>query len=275
MKTRRQSYSTFRAMCHAAGLAVVLGVATSAQANILLNETFDTDVSGWYWNTGSFISNAGEADSGGTSWNQLFTTSFAPTTLAAGEKLSVSFNYTPVTTTMTSLRVGLWNGAPVTATGFTPFTGSGESRDWGGYYARMNTTGTLLRFTPGTPTYDNPVSDGTTLSSGSAVFAADNTQHAVRLTLENTGSGVSVKLEQGSSFGSLSTVLTGIDTTGLITSGLQNVGFYHSDTAASVVRYDNVTVEYIPVPEPTTGALLALVGAGFFARRVKRMGSAC
>ncbi len=30
------------------------------------------------------------------------------------------------------------------------------------------------------------------------------------------------------------------------------------------------------IPEPTTGALLALVGAGFFARRaMKRMGSAC
>jgi len=112
-------------------LLVVAAVGPAAlfsnlQAQILVSETFDAGVTftDWYWTGGNMINppgDEGQARNNNSTFNQFFTTSFAPTSLAVGDTMTATFQYNPFSANINSVRFGLFSGTAATANGWAQF----------------------------------------------------------------------------------------------------------------------------------------------------------
>jgi hypothetical protein len=91
------------------------------------------------------------------------------------------------------------------------------------------------------------------------------------LTLERSISGIAVTLSEGANLGSLATVVSYNDTTSAITN-FNIFSLYFTTTSENGdMRYDNVNVALVAVPEPSTAAaLIGVTALAFTAMRRRR-----
>ncbi|MCU0772827.1 MAG: PEP-CTERM sorting domain-containing protein [Verrucomicrobia bacterium] len=262
------------------------------RAAVLVNESFTgTDwasIPNWYQTGGGFWYQNNEAFNANSSQWQFFTSAFASTDIGVGEKLSLSFNYTAVSGNISWLYASLYGGTAATANGWNQWSsGNGVSDTWSGYAGGIATAAAgasheFLR-AEGTASDYHPYATWDTaalfyVNSGPNSTLATGSPRAAQLVLENTGSAVSLTLLEGATLGSLSPIYTASDSTaGRKTTGYNVVSLYMGTSSGNgEVRYDNVLVELVPVPEPTTFALLGLGGLLLVGtRRAKNSASVC
>jgi hypothetical protein len=241
-------------------------VVPNLTAQILVNETFNTGVTftNWYW-TGGFYENPPsfpQAWNKNTATNQFFTTSFNATTLNVGQSITTTFEYNPASVSISTVRVGLFNGTAASANGWNQYDNStAPSSTWQGYIGTLaigsgNSTASL-KGTSGT----HPFFGNATGSSSAAQFFGNNATRAASLTLDRTAESITVSLAEGANFASLSPVVSYVDSTSAITN-FNILSFYFTTTGGNGdIRYDTITTQV--VPEPSVYALLAL-GVGLF-----------
>jgi hypothetical protein len=263
-------------------LLVVAAVGPAAlfnnlQAQILVSETFDAGVtiSGWNWTGGSIVNPPGvegQARNNSSTFNQFFTTSFAPTSLAVGDIMTATFQYNPFSENINSVRFGLFSGTAATANDWAQFdNATAPSSTWVGYIGRLaigsGNSESSLKGTSGS----HPFFGDQTGSASVAQSFGTGTLRAASLTLTREIDAMVVTLSEGSNFESLSTVVSYSDATAAVTNfNVFSLYFTTGNALNGDMRYDNVTVQ--AVPEPSTYALMALGGLFIFmaVRRARR-----
>ncbi len=243
-------------MCLAQGAAAVLldEAFTGPNGGVITNWFHDS-------NAGTFYYNNNQAYCSDSSY-QIFTSSFPGTSLAQGEWLTVSFNYTAESNNIASVWVSLFTGTPASNNSWNQYTHpNGVSTTWKGYSGSLATANVpgmhyFLR-TEGTTadwhpyaTWDVP-----------AVFSASDTvsstiptgsPRAGQLVVSNAGPSVVLTLLEGPDAGSLVPVFTATDASASrMTNGYNVVAFEVHSSTKTRIRYDNVRVEHgtsVPVP---------------------------
>jgi len=232
-----------------------------------------------------------------SSGNRPVATTFSPTTLGAavGDKLTASMDIRFISgvsiedsedSSNLSFRVGLYNsnGTPITADNQRFDLESGTGNDFG-YFARIpvgdpaNTGGTDARLSKETgvasgssedPLFGQDNSSGTgddvTELGQTSSFAgtiADFEAHTIVLSLERTAAGVltSIQVDGGLPFTAEDT-LSPFET--FDTFAMTNMRI------TTEWRIDNVVVESVQIPEPTTALVLAAGTTSLLVRRGRR-----
>ena len=255
----------------------LITLAPLASSATLVSETFDAGetFTGWYWNNG-FYQNP---PSFGMAWNQsstssqFFTTSFSSQTLAPGDSLSVSFNYQANSTNINTVRVGLFSGTAATANDWDQWdnTTPALSSTWKGYSANLRLAAGEVELRETSTANAHPFFGGSALETDADVtFGATGDIRAARFSLENVGGSITLSLEEGANFATLSNVYTITDSVDPMTSGFNILSFYMTtDTGNGDIRYDNITVSAIPEPGTLVMALVGLSAVVLFRKRHK------
>lgn len=279
-----------------AALVLVAAALPAARAAAVFSDDFtDGDRAGWYKvNEGTAgnmaisivddtILGSGNAlqmiPSGAT--RKGLVQSFADVTLAAGDFISLSFDYrfpfpTGVKNQQRNFRFGLFNNG-ATVVGSDLLAGDTASTDIAGndagYFGSISTgtslgsritkdTGTSGYLT-GSPTTPSDIS--TILDATSQAGIADTSKHSAKIVI--------LKELSGSATASLymDSVLVGSGTDVTPTSLVFNeVVFCTYSTSSINLGYviDNVVIDYTAVPEPATMALLGAGALAFLRRRI-------
>jgi hypothetical protein len=251
--------------------AAVFCLTTAAQAQIFTDTTGFTN---WYTGnstSGTLTKGVNTLDwspaasaNGGT--NQAIGRSFTETTLADGQTMTFSFDWTQDTTSSGIIRVGLYDrsAAAIGADGWNNPTGGTFS----GYYTFVRDNGggnnTAREETGIFATGTGTLIGGTDLATNATVYDLGTATYNVTFSLTRTGTSIA------SSFLIMEGATERFNVSGTDTSGIYTV----FDTAAIRIAggtgtLDNLSLTLSPVPEPSTYALLGmgLVGVVVAARR--------
>jgi hypothetical protein len=263
-------------------LPTILLVATSCvlmplpqgKAQILVSNDFTAPgtPSNFFWSGGSFTNaNFNQAWNLNSSGQQLFTTSFTPTSLAVGDTLTTTFLYNAFSNNINSIRVGLFSGTAASSNGWAQFDGAAFSSGWVGYTGILAINSGNSAATMKTNINSNPFFGATNGSNSVAQSFANGSLNAGGLTLERTIDAMVVTLSQGADLASLAPIVSFTNNTSAITN-FNILALYNAAGTQNDVRYDTVRVTYEAVPEPGTYALLLLGGAVVFwaLRRARR-----
>jgi|GEM_PF-4216112 PEP-CTERM putative exosortase interaction domain len=259
---------------------LALPAAASAATEILINDTFDANVSGWHFyrnTTGQAWYRSGTkvnpddptAGSMAATIDQALASEahrqFEAVTLdMIGDSLTVSFDYRMTQAHSTGgLQVGFFDlGAPITANLFGPGTTSFVAGKTG-YSFRTNTHATA----PTASFVDNL--NGNLTTGLSTVVIGDNAPHKISYTISLVAEGLLLS-------GMVDSVSIGSYTVADITSFTADTLRIHLPNVQGGAMYiDNVLVEFTAgstIPEPAHASLLlgGLALAGFVLRRPRR-----
>jgi hypothetical protein len=203
---------------------------------------------------------------------------FSPVTMADGDKLILRFDARLLSVKNTS-------GADITADRAVRFglyrdvNGDDGTVDHGsansvsiedvGYNARVDARNDTTNTTSMDVTRDNEAAaiiqattTGISISSTNAINQlVDALKHHFELTITRSGTGMFVTLQQDSN-----PMISGTDASppGFI---YDEVALGVRSNAAMDMRFDNIQVEYVPVPEPVSLSLLLLGALGVLVRR--------
>ena len=255
----------------AASLALLV---TTSHATVILNDTFDSGTGGWFRaGTDGTLAN----DSGQLSWSpdndairEVIGKSFTTQTLAVGETISLTFDYTQTTAATGNIfRVGFYNVAtPIAADGWgTGGTLVGAFSGYNGFIRDNSGSANTIRTESGTA--NNQVTTGPSIGGTQlATISGNNTQFDI---LQDTQYKVLFELTRSSS--------TQMDAVFNLTS-LDGLTTYHNITGSTStvqddfntvvlrsivpVLYDNIEVSVIPEP---SAALLGSLGLLALLRR--------
>ena len=248
-------------------MAVLLASASTTKAQILVSNDFNAPgtPSGFFWSGGTFTNAAfNEAWNQNSSGQQIFTTSFTPTSLSVGDVLRTTFQYNAFSNNINSIRVGLFSGTAATANTWAQFNSSVFSSGWTGYTGVLAINSGNSEANMKTNINSNPFFGATNGSNSVSQSFASGLLNAGGLTLERTVNGMVVTLSQGANLASLAPVVSFTNNTSVITN-FNIFALYNATAAGNVdVRYDTVRVEYQAIPEPSTYALLLLGGVFAF-----------
>ena len=254
-----------------------VGLSILSQGATLFTDTFDSGTGNWYkgGSSGTLSNNAGQLSwqESGSDANEVIARQFSTSTLAVGETLRLTFNYTQTGASPVILRVGLFNlQNSITADGWnTGVTNIGGSVQGYTTFVRDNSNaGNNARYETGTI-------DSTTthapLNAGTNIGSLNTTQYDI---VENGSLTYTVVFEVTLvSAGQMNTQFTMSSVNGThfsipaTTSQIYN-GF---DTAAlritgGTALLDNVSVELIP--EPSALLLSGFGASAFFLRRRRK-----
>jgi len=254
----------------------LITLAPLASSAPLVSETFNAGVTftGWHWTGGNIVNPPGvegQARNNSSTFNQFFTTSFAPTTLQVGDVMTATFQYNPFSANISTVRVGLFSGTAASANGWAQFdNATAPSSTWTGYIGNLaigsGSSMASLKGSSGT----HPFFGAQTGSASEAEFFGTGSFRAASLSLERNMTGIVVTLSEGANFDSLASVVSYNDTTSAITSfNIFSLYFTTGNAANGDMRYDNVTVSVIPEPGTLVMALVGLSAVVLFRRRHK------
>lgn len=258
----------------AASIASVFCLGNSAEAQILVSNNFTAPgtPTNFYWSGGSFTNaNFNQAWNLNSSGQQIFTTSFTPTSLAVGDTLTTTFLYNAFSNNINSIRVGLFSGTAASSNGWSQFDSGAFSSGWIGYTGILAINSGNSAATMKTNINSNPFFGATNGSNSVALSFSNNSLNAGGLTLLRTADAMVVTLSQGADLVSLAPIVSFTNNTSAITN-FNILALYNASASQNDVRYDTVQVTYEAVPEPGTYALLLLGGAVVFwaVRRAQR-----
>lgn len=273
-KTSRLTNPLTRGLLSCIFLITLAPIASSAT---LVSETFDTGetFTDWYWNQGDYENppSFGMAWNKNTTTQQFFTTSFSSQTLAPGDSLSVSFNYQANSTNINTVRVGFFSGTAATGDdGWDQWNyGTALSSTWKGYSANLRLAAGEVELREKPTAGEHPFFHGSALGTDTDVtFGATGAIRAARFSLENVGGSITLSLEEGANFATLSNVYSITDSVDPMTSGFNILSFYMTtDPGNGDMRYDNITASVIPEPGTLVMALVGLSAIVLFRKRHK------
>jgi len=258
--------------------------ALPSQAAIIFSDTF-SDLSNGAWYTAATGTNSGtlDAGSGALVWSEtgggiqeVFGRSIPTTTVAVGETLRLTYSYTPGT------------GNSIIRAGFYDLNGTISQNGWGfgetaltgafsGFtsflrvdsnladHAARHDSGTLNTITTGTA--NGPLQGGTSFTTISGADAKYTVSTSVTYTVvyEVTRTGTN---SYTTSFSLSSDGTTHLNVVG---SGNSSVAPTFDavtlrQTGGSAI-YDDITLEILPIPEPSAALLSAIGFSGLLARR--------
>jgi hypothetical protein len=257
---------------YSTSIALIFVLTSPVQAQILVSNNFNAPgtPSNFFWSGGNFTNAAfNEAWNLNSSGQQIFTTSFTPTSLSVGDILRTTFQYNAFSNNISSIRVGLFSGTAASANTWAQFNSSVFSSGWTGYTGvlAINSGNSVANMK--TNINSNPFFGATNGSNSVAQSFANGSLNAGGLTLERTANGMVVTLSQGANLASLTPIVSYTNNTSAITN-FNIFALYNASGAQNDVRYDTVRVEYQAIPEPNTYALMLLGGIFAFVM-VRRM----
>jgi hypothetical protein len=268
-----------------AGTALLAGLGilfpSSADGTVIFQETFDSGTGAWYKaGTNGTLSNA----SGALSWSEngggiteVIGRSIPTTTLAVGEMLRLTYSYTPAAAN-NIIRTGLYTLNGIISQNGWGYDSTALTGGYSGYnsFFRVNSTGDQAArsdsgtLTTGTAnTANGPLQGGTSLSTVSGASntftVTAGTTYTVSYELQRTASGditTIYTLNNGSS----NVLQVAGSSTGVTNFTFNAVTLRQTDGLAI---YDNITLEVLPIPEPSVPSLagVALTGLAFSRRR--------
>jgi hypothetical protein len=254
-------------------LAIIAG---NLPADVLVTDDFSdgnrTADPAWYISGGSFAVGSGSAFNNNTTLNQFFTTSFTPTDLADDTGFRLTLAYRPDGANLNGLRVGIFQGTPVATDNWAQFTAGQPTRDWEGYYASIgltNNSATALVFN------DSAVDDHAFFSGVPIVTSGTGTNVAGQLAFRSVvfemtrqGSDMLLAVYEGPDLNNLTTLATATHTGGSF-DNFNNVSLFHTtgNGLNGSIRYDDIELSTIVVPEPASVLLLGLGGLLLVSRR--------
>lgn len=261
-------------ICSFATLLAIAALPSVSFGSVIFNDTFDSGTGGWYRaGTSGILGNSSQKLSwaeDGSGMHEVIGRPFAPTTVAVGETLRLTYTFTTTSTLPTIIRVGLYDFAnTISAPGWATGSASiGGSYDGYNSFLRVNnsTEGNAARSDTGT-ILDNdagkgPLQAGTNYSTNTSPYnLAASTAYVltyeITRTAENSittvftlGDGSSVLQQVGGAYDSASSFI--FDTVTL-------------RNTSGTLLYDDINLEVIP--EPSTLALAAVALSGIAMRR--------
>jgi len=256
-------------------MAVLLASASTTKAQVLVSNDFTSPgiPSDFFWSGGSFTNAFDQARNQNSSGQQIFTTSFAPTSLGVGDVLRTTFLYNAFSNNITSIRVGLFSGTAATSNTWSQFDASVFSSGWTGYTGILAMGSGNSAATMKTNTSSHAFFGATNGSNAVAQSFAHASLNAAGLSLLRTSDAIVVTLSQGADLASLTPIVSFTNSSSAITD-FNIFALYNASGSQNDVRYDTVRVEYEAIPEPSTYALLLLGGVFAFvmARRMRSRG---
>jgi len=252
-------------------LAAVFASAQLASATVVFTDTFDSGTGAWH--TGGTLGTLAN-DSQQLSWTpgaatgmrQVIGRSFATQTIAVGEEIEFTFDYTRTAGNLGILRVGLFNLTdPISANDWA----NDSDNAWNGYYTFIrSSTSNLARVdfqdgmaVPGGGTgLNSSITNGPTFAGGDMTVTAGggdfstvalNTQYQGRYLITRTETGIETlfTLSQGST-----TLYSVAANTTMTFSDFNTAAIRVSE---GTVLFDNMQVTFIPEP---SAALLGGLG---------------
>ncbi|MGB7161556.1 MAG: hypothetical protein WBD40_26085 [Tepidisphaeraceae bacterium] len=217
-----------------------------------------------------------------TTSNRPLVANFPAITLAAGDKLSLTFDAriveSPIDVNDRKFRFGLYNAGGTLVTDNNSVAATTD--DDLGYFAQVDSGADVTGATidvrgdnnPGAPNNSFLGGTGTNSVSLAATNGAfsldDNDAHEFVLTLERVGSELNISLSFDGTV--VDTGFTGGANPAALTFTYDEVALGTNGVSLDY-RIDNVIVEYTPVPEPVGLALAGLAGATLLSRRGRRI----
>jgi hypothetical protein len=257
-----------------AATLLVFPLRNPLEAQILVSNDFTAPgtPSNFNWTGGSFTNATfDQAWNSVSTGQQYFTTSFTPTSLGVGDRLTTTFLYNPNSTNITSVRVGLFSGTPATVNGWNQFNASSPAYGWVGYVGSLATGSGNSAVSMKTNTNTHSFFGATNGSSSVPQFFGFSNTVAASLSVVRNADSIISTLSQGLNLTSLTTVVSFTNTSSAITN-FNILSFYTTTPGGNVdMRYDTVRVEFQAIPEPSTYALMLLGGVFVlvFARRMR------
>lgn len=282
----------------AAAVAVLVG-STTARADVVFTDTFDSGTGNWYKSAGGTASNQGSLTnaSGELSWaissadlkRQSVGRAFAAQTLANdGDKLQLTFDWKQTNNSASLIRVGLFDIAGTIASHGWLWNGTttvnataGTIGNFGGYYSYLrdnNANNSLAAHQTGTNIWtgglDTPTEQTTTplATPGVPLYNLANdgsVTYDVLFEVERVSATQVITLMTISSGATTHLSVTGTHNGGSVVTSFDSVVIRQgptSGTAYGTMLLDNIQLEYVAVPEPASLSL-ALLGFGLMMSR--------